>query len=496
MATNKVLYSYDAEDPQKIHYLSPGIESLSGCAARFFGPGEAKAHLRQFIHPEDRPEVEEAITRALACQTGFEIHYRLLTADRQEKSVREQGWGQYDQQGKPTRVEGCIEELAEARQDHSAKKHSKQAARPQQDHGYQLYATIAHYFPNTIIAVVDEQMRLLFVDGEEASRIGLDQQQTAGQLLQNLRDFPPQWKKLMVEHVQEGHHIPRFSYEVSHKDQFYMVNGMPLRNVGNELLFLFFYTNISEQKRTEVEMINALKKERELGELKSRFVSMASHEFRTPLSTILSSANLIARQNEPGRESQRIKNVERIKSSVRNLVDILNEFLSLGRLEQGKVSMHKEEFDLIAFMRSIVQELQHAQKPGQRIHIVSSDKVLVVHQDKQFIRNIFLNLVSNALKYSPEGRPVEITISTLGEHFNVKVIDQGVGIPEDEHKHLFDLFFRARNATNIEGTGLGLPIVKKFIDLMQGEIAVESQVDHGTTFSITLPVDQVQIEQT
>jgi len=273
-----------------------------------------------------------------------------------------------------------------------------------------------------------------------------------------------------------------------------MVNGMPLKD-SIRRLFLFFYTNISEQKRTEGEMINALKKERELGELKSRFVSMASHEFRTPLSTILSSANLIARQNEPGREDKRLKNVERIRSSVRNLVDILNEFLSLGRLEQGKVSVNKEKFDLVAYMRSITQELHHAQKPGQRIQIISSDESLIVHQDKQFIRNIFLNLVSNSLKYSPEGRPVKVSISTLGDRFNVKVIDHGVGIPEDEHKHLFDLFFRARNATNIEGTGLGLPIVKKFIDLMQGDIAVESQVDQGTTFSITLPIDQVQIEQ-
>jgi signal transduction histidine kinase len=496
MATNEVLYSYDAEYPQKIHYLSPGIEQLSGCTARFFMSGEAKAHLRQLIHPEDRPNVEKAIDRALTSRIRFELNYRILTADQQEKSVREQGWGLFDQQDKLIGVEGYIEELPEIPQDPPSVWHARDSGSRPLDYSYQLYASIAHYFPNTIIVVLDEQLRLLFVDGEEANRIGLDKQQTAGKLLQKVHGFPEQWKKRMIEHVHEGHHTQRFSYEVSHQDQFYMVNGMPLHNIGSRQLFLFFYTNISEQKRTEVEMINALKKERELGELKSRFVSMASHEFRTPLSTILSSANLIARQNEPGREEKRIKNVERIRSSVRNLVDILNEFLSLGRLEQGKVSINKEAFELVAFMRSIVQELQHAQKPGQRIHIVSSDKELIVHQDKQFIRNIFLNLVSNSLKYSPEGRPVEIAISTLGERFNVKVIDQGVGIPEDEHKHLFDLFFRARNATNIEGTGLGLPIVKKFIDLMQGEIAVESKVDAGTTFSITLPRDQVQIEQT
>lgn len=489
MVKQSVLYSYEAGDLQKIQYLSPNMKRLSGYDVPVFQSPEPKLLFRDLIHPEDRPHVEEYIAQALSDRSPFEISYRMLTADQQEKYVYERGEGVYDQQGSLQCIEGQIEALSD-----QATSHRDQRSLLHQTYSRELYAAIAHYFPNTIITVVDEQRRLVFVDGEEAAQIGLDKQQAEGKLLQDITTFPWHWKKYMIDHMRsEG--TQRFSYEVEYRDQFYMVNGMPLKD-SIQRLFLFFYTNISEQKRTEGEMINALKKERELGELKSRFVSMASHEFRTPLSTILSSANLIARQNEPGREDKRLKNVERIRSSVRNLVDILNEFLSLGRLEQGKVSVNKEEFDLVAYMRSIMQELQHAQKPGQRINILAADKQMVVQQDKQFIRNIFLNLVSNSLKYSPEGRPVEVVISTLEDHFNVKVIDQGVGIPEDEHKHLFDLFFRARNATNIEGTGLGLPIVKKFIDLMQGEIAVESQVDQGTTFSITLPIDQVQIEQT
>jgi len=486
MAKHSVLYSYEAGDLQKIQYLSPNMKRLSGYDVLVFQSPEPKLLFRDLIHPEDRTHVEENIEQALSDRTPFEISYRMLTADQQEKYVHERGEGVYDQQGSLQCIEGRIEALSD-----QATSPRDQKNLLHQTYSRELYAAIAHYFPNTIITVVDEQKRLVFIDGEEADQIGLDKQQAEGRLLHDISTFPLHWKKYMVDHM---HNDQRISYEVNYQDQYYMVNGMPLKD-SIRRLFLFFYTNISEQKRTEGEMINALKKERELGELKSRFVSMASHEFRTPLSTILSSANLIARQNEPGREDKRLKNVERIRSSVRNLVDILNEFLSLGRLEQGKVSVNKEKFDLVAYMRSITQELHHAQKPGQRIQIISSDESLIVHQDKQFIRNIFLNLVSNSLKYSPEGRPVKVSISTLGDRFNVKVIDHGVGIPEDEHKHLFDLFFRARNATNIEGTGLGLPIVKKFIDLMQGDIAVESQVDEGTTFSITLPIDQVQIEQ-
>ena len=366
------------------------------------------------------------------------------------------------------------------------------------------YQALANYFPNMMVAVVDADFRMVFLDGDEWRSLGVRKQTVEGQSLEKMEGFPTRWKSLMTEYTRrtlEGEHL---SYEIRHQHRTYRVNTMPLRSEPSgqgqpslrqpSLRILFVFTNITEQKRTETEMLNALKKERELGELKSRFVSMASHEFRTPLSTILSSANLIARQNEPGKEEQRLKNVERIRSSVKNLVGILDEFLSLGRLEEGKVSVKPEAFDLVAFMEAIVQELQHAQKPGQQVRIATSQTSIPVTLDKQFIRNIFLNLLSNALKYSPEGKPVDITLEALEKQVRIQIADQGVGIPQDEHKHLFDLFFRARNATNIQGTGLGLPIVKKYIDLMQGDIAVESQVEQGTTFTVTLPREQANPE--
>jgi len=359
-----------------------------------------------------------------------------------------------------------------------------------------LYVAIAKYFPNVMIAVVDADLRIVFMEGEELEKIGLGTETMEGKLISEMAHFSAQWKENMATYAKNTFEGKNFSYEISHQSQIYRVNTMPLHDEHQHInLVLFVFTNITEQKHTEMEMFKALKQERELGELKSRFVSMASHEFRTPLSTILSAANLIARQNEPGHENERIKNVERIRSSVRNLTDILNEFLSLGRLEEGKVTVNNEVFDLVEFMRTIVQELQHAQKPGQQVNITSHQQVIQVNLDKQFVRNIFLNLLSNALKYSPEGKPVDIIFATQAKAVSVKVADQGVGIPEDEHKHLFDLFFRARNATNIQGTGLGLPIVKKYIDLMQGDISVESQLDKGTAFTITLPLEQTNHTQ-
>jgi signal transduction histidine kinase len=342
-----------------------------------------------------------------------------------------------------------------------------------------------------MIVVINRDYEIVFLDGEELQKTGLDKEVVEGLHVQEVKSFSPEWRNRMIAHAQKTFNGENFSYEIKYKSNTYKVNTMPLDDgqFGNNLV-LFVFTNVTEQKKTEVKMLKALKKERELSELKSRFVSMASHEFRTPLSTILSTANLIARQNEPGKEDKRLKNVERNKSSVKNLVDILNEFLSIGRLEEGEVSMKQEVFDLTDFMKTIMQELQHVQKPGQQVRLTSHPKIIHVYLDKQFTRNVFLNLLSNALKYSPHNKPVDIHITAETSNITVKVQDQGIGIPEDEHQNLFNLFFRARNVTNIEGTGLGLPIAKKYIELMNGKITFESRLEQGTTFTITLPHDQ------
>ncbi|MDF9796511.1 signal transduction histidine kinase [Catalinimonas alkaloidigena] len=369
--------------------------------------------------------------------------------------------------------------------------HETRQADAQAKKNYALYVAIARYFPKVMIVVINRDYRIVFLDGEELRKIALNKEKVEGLSVKEVENFSSEWKKQMISYAQKtfegGHH----SYEIKHKTNSYKVNTMPLDEGQADVnLVMFVFTNVSEQKSTEKKMLKALKKEKELSELKSRFVSMASHEFRTPLSTILSSANLIARLNEPGKEEKRLKNVERIKSSVKNLIDILNEFLSLGRLEEGALQMKKEVFDLMEFMEIIVQELQHVQKPGQEVRLTSDQESIHVNLDKQFTRNVFLNLLSNALKYSPQNKPVDLMISTKDTSLTVKIKDQGIGIPEDEQQNLFNLFFRARNVTNIEGTGLGLPIVKKYIELMKGEITFDSKIEQGSTFTITLPLDQ------
>ncbi len=369
--------------------------------------------------------------------------------------------------------------------------HETRQADAEAKKNYALYVAIARYFPKVMIVVLNRDYQIVFLDGEELRKIALDKAKVEGLSVKEVEDFSPEWKQQMIAFAQKTFQGGNHAYEIKHQTNSYKVNTMPLEDGHLDInLVMFVFTNISEQKNTEKKMLKALKKEKELSELKSRFVSMASHEFRTPLSTILSSANLIARLNEPGNEDKRLKNVNRIKSSVKNLIDILNEFLSLGRLEEGALQMKKENFDLMEFMETIIQELQHVQKAGQEVLLSSDQQSIQVYLDKQFTRNVFLNLLSNALKYSPPHKPVDLIISTTKSSLTVVIKDQGIGIPEDEQQNLFNLFFRARNVTNIEGTGLGLPIVKKYIELMHGEITFESALEQGSTFTITLPLDQ------
>ncbi len=240
--------------------------------------------------------------------------------------------------------------------------------------------------------------------------------------------------------------------------------------------------SLEDLKRAEQEILNSLNKERELGEMKSRFVSMASHEFRTPLTTILSSANLIARYEDD--QVARMKHIARIKNSVQNLTSILNDFLSLEKLESGAQKIEIVEFDLLDLVYEVKDELQAMLKKEQDIQI-NDNKVSLV-SDPHILKNILLNLVSNAIKYSHEDGKIQVNIH-LNSGVDVSVIDNGIGIPLNDQKQLFERFHRAENATNIQGTGLGLNIVKKYIELLNGEITFESKEGQGSKFTISLP---------
>ena len=237
---------------------------------------------------------------------------------------------------------------------------------------------------------------------------------------------------------------------------------------------------------SQKELSSSLDKERQLNEIKSRFVSMASHEFRTPLSTILSSATLISKYPETDEQSKREKHIGRIKESVKHLNELLEDFLSLGKLEEGKVSISTVQFSVPDFIDDIVDEVKAQLKKDQKIEYSCAGPAEFT-TDKRMLKNILLNLLSNGIKFSGEGKV--ISLETYQEQHQLKIIikDQGIGIPEEDQQHLFTTFFRAANASNIQGTGLGLTIIKRYVNLLHGEISLQSVLEEGTTITVKLP---------
>lgn len=246
-------------------------------------------------------------------------------------------------------------------------------------------------------------------------------------------------------------------------------------------------------KRREVELESALDKERELNNLKSRFVSMASHEFRTPLSTVLSSIELVEMYREQsGGNPRQQKHIERIKAAVHTMTGILNDFLSLSRLEEGQVQPRPRPIDFRAFAKEVIESVQAQLKEEQQILFLFPEESTTLQLDPELLRNVLLNLLSNAIKYSPVKSKIELRVKRTEAELQLEVIDQGIGIPETDQKHLFTRFFRAHNVENIKGTGLGLHIVRRYVDIMGGRITFESTLGVGSTFRVQLPIESLK----
>lgn len=247
---------------------------------------------------------------------------------------------------------------------------------------------------------------------------------------------------------------------------------------------LILEETIRELQKTKNELDFALRREKELNELKSRFVSMASHEFRTPLATIKSSLSLVKKYGDMKEIEKQNKHIAKINSSISQLTDILSDFLSVSRLEEGKIESVSERFSLPDFVSDVISELKPIAQEGQDISYKHTGDEMVL-LDKKLLRNILFNLISNAIKFSPKGEPIEINSASKESSVEISVKDNGIGIPKEDQKHLFERFFRGRNVTHIQGTGLGLNIVARYVELMNGTITFSSEENKGTIFILT-----------
>lgn len=231
------------------------------------------------------------------------------------------------------------------------------------------------------------------------------------------------------------------------------------------------------------ELAISLEKEKVLGDLKTRFVSMASHEFRTPLTSILGSATLIEKYAKTEDQPKREQHINRIKSSVSHLTEILEEFLSVGKLEDGKLELHLTEFSLRDFLLDIISDFSTYQRT---IRLALEGDYTCV-QDASILRKVIFNGLSNALKFSQ--KEVLLRVQPTDDAVTLSIIDQGIGISEEDQKHLFERFFRGGNATVIQGTGLGLHLVERYMRFLGGKVEIKSELNKGTELLIQFPLN-------
>jgi signal transduction histidine kinase len=245
-----------------------------------------------------------------------------------------------------------------------------------------------------------------------------------------------------------------------------------------------------QRKRVEDEVRTELKKEKELSELKSRFISMASHEFRTPLCTILSSADLLETYGKKWSEDKKTEHLQRIQSAVERMTQLLDDVLLIGKAEAGKLEFQPAPMNLDKFCTDLVEELQQGKSSSQHtITFVKRGHYTTTLMDEKLLRHILSNLISNAIKYSTPGSNIYFEVNCQEEEAIFLIKDSGIGIPKEDQQRLFESFHRAKNVGTIPGTGLGLAIVKKSLDLHSGKITVDSIVGGGTTFIIRLPLN-------
>jgi PAS domain S-box-containing protein len=247
--------------------------------------------------------------------------------------------------------------------------------------------------------------------------------------------------------------------------------------------------DISERKRMEQELREALAKERELRELKSRFISMASHEFRTPLATILATTSLLRNYIDRMDESKKVRQFEKIEEQINYMTGLMNDVLTISRMEAGRTPVSFEPMYLHEFFEEMVEEFEQTQ-PNHRLNFRCVGEPVEIPVDSKLMREIANNLLSNAAKYSPAGSTVHFDLNYAPDQVIFSVRDEGIGIPESDQARLFEAFHRADNVGTIPGTGLGLSIVKNAVELQGGRISFESRVNEGTTFTVCIPVQR------
>lgn len=246
--------------------------------------------------------------------------------------------------------------------------------------------------------------------------------------------------------------------------------------------------DITNRKKSEIVLKQALERERELGELKSRFVTMASHEFRTPLTTIMSTASYLELAEKKISTEKRLSRLGKIRQAATNMTQLLEDVLLFGKADAGRILYEPDFLNIPNFLTELIEDIQAGDKQSHVIEFTNDMTVDQVFVDEKLLRQITTNLITNAIKYSPTGSTICVQIENNEQMFFLNVTDRGIGIPKKDQAHIFTPFHRATNVRDISGTGLGLAITQKAVEKHGGKIAFKSADGVGTTFSVEIPL--------
>jgi signal transduction histidine kinase len=422
---------------------------------------------------------ETTIRILLVALTWLTVLFNIRLADLLERN-REQEASLQSAAIEKQQAQIELDEIAKAVEDYKGERKSIENELLK---GKRLHDAMVHNFPDGVICVVNKEMKFVLADGRGLGELGL-----RGSDLRGEQAVIGSGEELKQAFAGES-----VSFETIINHAPYTVKAVPIPDANNDIKeILIVIRNISDRKRIENNLVRALEKEKELGLLKSQFVTMASHKFRTPLSTILSSVFLLE-NNAKADDQERKSYYDKIKRSVHNLTGLLNDFLSLGKLEEGKVRVAFSETDMRAFFEEFLQEIGLIKKGKQDIRFTFDGVTNTVMTDQLLLKNILMSLLSNAIEYSAYESEIELDVELTKDNLRMRVTDQGIGIPKDEQHQIFRRFYRGQNAGNVEGTGLGLNIAKKYIRLLKGSIEFTSQVNKGTTFIANIPIVTLDI---
>lgn len=502
-----VVYRCACDFERTLEFISDAIAEISGYPASDFLQNRTRT-LASLIEPQDRTRVEQVITKRVAKRRPYVLEYRIVHADGSVRWIYEKGQGVFATDGSLLWLDGVIFDSTEYKQ-------TQEELRSRDEQFRQLTENIHEVF----FLTVPDLSKMLYISPAY--------EEVWGRTVKSLYEHPQSW--LESVHPEDGdrilaaltHHIQdkqvfEEEYRIirpDHSVRWVWVRAFHVLNqASSSERIAGIAEDVTERKLAEVEIVNALAKEKELGDLKSRFISITSHEFRTPLTTILSTTELL--EYYEWTKAEEVEQLHVIQDAVKHLLDLLEDLLFIGTAEAGQVRFHPEPLELNEFCQQLVAEIQRGietrQQPLEhsapmRSHLADMSvqrctgvqhtltftcrgQRFLACMDKKLLRQLLCNLLLNAIKYSPAGGVVHFELICQDDKAIFHVQDRGIGIPREDQPRLFEFFHRGKNVGAIAGTGLGLAIVKTCVDLHRGEIAVESEVGIGTRFTVSLPL--------